>query len=78
MNADCIFDYLCDSINFMLKLLKDALIGKEQDYTKVNLKTGIVLLAIPMILEMLMESLFSVVDIFLWADWESMRWPRWD
>ncbi len=48
----------------MWQLIKDALKGKEQDYTKVNLKTGIVLLAIPMILEMLMESLFAVVDIF--------------
>lgn len=59
-----IFKYICGSITFMLQLLKDALVGKEQDYTKVNLKTGIVLLAIPMILEMLMESLFAVVDIF--------------
>src|SRR5690606_3990069 len=48
----------------MWQLIKDALGGKEQDYTKVNLKAGIVLLAIPMILEMLMESLFAVVDIF--------------
>lgn len=48
----------------MWQLFKDALSGKEQDYTKVNLKTGIVLLAIPMILEMWMESLFAVVDIF--------------
>jgi putative MATE family efflux protein len=48
----------------MWQLIKDALKGKEQDYTKVNLKTGIILLAIPMILEMLMESLFAVVDIF--------------
>jgi putative MATE family efflux protein len=48
----------------MWQLIKDALRGKEQDYTQVNLKTGIVLLAIPMILEMWMESLFAVVDIF--------------
>src|SRR5690606_14923584 len=48
----------------MWQLIKDALGGKEQDYTKVNLKAGVVLLAIPMILEMLMESLFAVVDIF--------------
>lgn len=48
----------------MWQLIIDALKGKEQDYTRLNLKTGIVLLAIPMILEMLMESLFAVVDIF--------------
>lgn len=48
----------------MLQLIIDALKGKEQDYTRLNLKTGIILLSIPMILEMVMESLFAVVDIF--------------
>jgi len=46
------------------KLFKDAFLGKEQDYTKVNLKTAIFVLAVPMILEMIMESLFAIVDIF--------------
>lgn len=46
------------------KLFKDAFLGKEQDYTKVNLKTAIFVLSVPMILEMIMESLFAVVDIF--------------
>ncbi|WP_194774621.1 MATE family efflux transporter [Pararhodonellum marinum] len=45
-------------------LLRDALKGVEQDYTKIGIKTGIFLLAVPMILEMVMESLFAVVDIF--------------
>jgi len=45
-------------------LFRDAFLGKELDYTKVNLKTGIFVLAVPMILEMIMESLFAVVDIF--------------
>ena len=48
----------------MLQMIIDALKGKEQDYTRLNLKSGIILLSIPMILEMLMESLFAVVDIF--------------
>lgn len=43
---------------------KEALRGDEQDYTKINIKTGIFLLSVPMILEMIMESLFAVVDIF--------------
>ena len=47
-----------------LQLFKRALLGKEEDFTKINLKTGIFLLAVPMILEMIMESLFAVVDIF--------------
>ncbi|MCC5916411.1 MAG: MATE family efflux transporter [Cryomorphaceae bacterium] len=46
------------------KLFKDAFLGKELDYTKVNLKTAIFVLSVPMILEMMMESLFAVVDIF--------------
>lgn len=46
------------------KLFKEALLGKEQDFTKINIKTSIFLLSVPMILEMVMESLFAVVDIF--------------
>lgn len=36
----------------------------HQDYTKGNLNKAIFLLSIPMVLEMLMESLFAVVDVF--------------
>ncbi len=49
------------------QLFKDAILGKEQDFTKLSLKTAIFILAIPMILEMMMESLFAVVDIFFVA-----------
>lgn len=44
--------------------LKDAIRGTEADYTKIDLKKAILLLAIPMILELIMESTFAVVDIF--------------
>ncbi|AKD04510.1 MATE family efflux transporter [Pontibacter korlensis] len=47
-----------------LQLVWSAVRGNEQDYTTLGIKRSIVLLAIPMILEMLMESLFAVVDIF--------------
>jgi len=47
-----------------IQLVKQALQGKEEDFTKINIKTGIFLLSVPMILEMIMESLFAVVDIF--------------
>lgn len=44
--------------------LKNTLRGTDADYTKVSLKRAIFLLAVPMILEMVMESTFAVVDIF--------------
>ncbi len=45
-------------------MLKEALFGTHQDFTEGNLNRAIVLLAIPMILEMVMESLFGIVDVF--------------
>src|SRR5690606_18596113 len=53
-----------NKLRTILPLLWDAIKGKEQDYTTLGIKRSIVLLAIPMILEMSMESLFAVVDIF--------------
>jgi putative MATE family efflux protein len=44
--------------------LKNALRGTEADYTKINLTRAIFLLAVPMILELVLESTFAVVDIF--------------
>lgn len=44
--------------------LKDAIKGTEADYTKIDLKKAIFLLAVPMILELIMESTFAVVDIY--------------
>ncbi|GGF30377.1 MATE family efflux transporter [Echinicola rosea] len=43
---------------------KKALSGTEEDYTVGSIRKAIFYLSIPMILEMLMESLFAVVDIF--------------
>lgn len=48
-------------------LVREALSGSGRDFTEGNLRRGVVLLAIPMILEMVMESLFGVVDMFFVA-----------
>ncbi len=47
--------------------VRDALKGVRRDYTEGSIPRAIVLLAVPMVLEMLMESLFSVVDMFFIA-----------
>ena len=41
-----------------------ALRGEEHDYTSLPLNRAVVLLAVPMVLEMIMESLFAVADVF--------------
>jgi putative MATE family efflux protein len=47
-----------------IDLVRDALSGREHDYTQGSLHRAITLLAIPMVLELALESLFAVVDIF--------------
>lgn len=44
--------------------VRDAIVGKPHDYTSGSLSKGILVLAVPMILEMLMESVFIIVDIY--------------
>lgn len=44
--------------------LKNAIKGTEADYTQIGMKKAIFLLAVPMILELIMESTFAVVDIY--------------
>jgi len=44
--------------------IREALHGSHQDFTAGNLNRAILLLAIPMVLEMVLESLFAVVDVF--------------
>jgi putative MATE family efflux protein len=52
-------------ISSFFRLLKQAIKGDElQDYTSLSIDRAIFLLAIPMILEMSMESLFAVADAF--------------
>lgn len=44
--------------------IRAAIAGKQRDYTQGPLGRAILLLAIPMVLEMSMQSLFSVVDVY--------------
>src|SRR5246127_1000377 len=44
--------------------VREALRGTHQDYTTGSLNRSIFLLAIPMVMEMVLESLFAVVDVF--------------
>lgn len=53
-----------NKIASIFKLIKQSLKGEEHDYTKGNVKIAILLLSVPMILELSLESVFAVVDIY--------------
>lgn len=44
--------------------VREAVTGTDQDYTEGPLGRAVLLLAIPMVLEMAMESLFGILDVF--------------
>lgn len=45
-------------------LLKQALKGEDLDFTQGSIRRAVLLLAIPMMLEMAMESVFALVDLY--------------
>ena len=46
------------------RAIPDAIRGSAEDYTRIPLPRAIVLLAVPMMLELVMESTFGLVDIY--------------
>lgn len=48
----------------IFSLIRQSLNGEQQDYTTGSIRKAVILLAVPMMLEMCMESVFAVVDIF--------------
>ena len=53
-----------DSKPTIWSFVREALRGSHRDFTTGNLNQAILALAIPMVLEMVLESLFAVVDVF--------------
>jgi putative MATE family efflux protein len=47
-----------------LKLIRQSIKGDAFDYTTGSIRKAVVLLAIPMILEMMLESVFALVDLY--------------
>ena len=53
-----------NKLSHFITLIKQSLRGGEHDYTQGSIRGAIVLLAIPMILELSLESVFAVVDMY--------------
>lgn len=52
------------TISTIINVIRLSLNGEEQDYTQGSIRKAVFLLAIPMILELSLESVFAVVDMF--------------
>lgn len=48
----------------IFSVIKKSLRGEELDYTTGSIRMSVILLAIPMMLEMMMESVFALVDLY--------------
>ena len=57
-------DFILKKITYLINIFRLALAGNETNILEGNINRAIILLAIPMTLEMIMESFFAIVDIF--------------
>ena len=53
-----------NKIKSLFSVIRQSLNGEEQDYTQGSIRKAVFLLAIPMILELSLESVFAIVDMF--------------
>src|SRR5690349_7854549 len=53
-----------NKLSYTFSIIKRAIRGEEMDYTTGNIRKAVIMLAIPMMLEMIMESIFALVDLY--------------
>ncbi|MGH9946718.1 MAG: MATE family efflux transporter [Pyrinomonadaceae bacterium] len=50
--------------NSFMSILREAFFGSKRDFTEGSIIVGLIILAVPMVLEMSMEALFAIIDTF--------------
>ena len=53
-----------ETVREIISTIRQSLRSEEQDYTRLSVPRAVILLAIPMILELSLESVFALVDMF--------------
>ena len=55
------------NLSALLTDIKDSLAGTERDFTTGSIGRAVTILAIPMVLELSMQAVFGVIDVFFVA-----------
>lgn len=55
---------LYNQLKSVLRVMRTALSGEHKEFTSGSINKAIFMLAVPMMAEMMMESLFAIVDVF--------------